>query len=54
MGYDWPMNWQEVPVLVKVDGNTAHFKSGNTKQDVDAIILRTGYKHYIPFMPNEI
>ena len=53
MGYDWPDNWQEVPALVKVDGNTAFFKDGTTK-DVDAILLCTGYKHHFPFMPKEL
>ncbi len=53
MGYKWPDNWQEVPALVKVEGNTAHFKDGTTK-DVDAIILCTGYKHHFPFLPEDL
>ncbi len=53
MGYKWPDNWQEVPALVKVDGNTAHFKDGTTK-DVHAIILCTGYKHHFPFLPDSL
>ncbi len=53
MGYDWPENWKEVPALVKVEGNTATFKDGTTK-DVDAIILCTGYIHHFPFMPDEL
>ncbi|MEM7211646.1 MAG: NAD(P)/FAD-dependent oxidoreductase [Pseudomonadota bacterium] len=53
MGYDWPDNWQEVPALVKVNGNTATFKDGTTK-DVDAVILCTGYKHYFPFMAKNL
>ena len=53
MGYDWPDNWEEVPALVKVDGNTAHFKDGTSK-DVDAIILCTGYKHNFPFLPSDL
>lgn len=53
MGYDWPDNWQEVPALVKVEGKTAHFKDGTTK-DVDAIILCTGYKHHFPFLPDDL
>ena len=53
MGYDWPDNWQEVPALVKVDGNTAHFKD-RTSKDVDAVLLCTGYKHHFPFMPKEL
>ena len=49
MGYDWPDNWQEVPLLEKVEHNTCTFKDG-TKKDVDAIILCTGYLHHFPFM----
>jgi trimethylamine monooxygenase len=53
MGYDWPDNWAEVPLLMKVVGNTAHFKDGTTR-DVDAIILCTGYKHHFPFMADNL
>jgi len=53
MGYDWPDNWQEVPALVKVEGNTATFKDGTTK-DVDAVILCTGYQHHFPFLPDDL
>lgn len=50
MGYDWPDNWQEVPKLDRVEGATAHFIDGTSK-DVDAIILCTGYKHHFPSYP---
>ena len=53
MGYDWPDNWAEVPLLMKVVGNTAHFKDGTTR-DVDAIILCTGYQHHFPFMAEDL
>ncbi|AXI47146.1 potassium transporter [Sulfitobacter sp. SK012] len=53
MGYDWPDNWAEVPLLTKVVGNTAHFKDG-TSRDVDAIILCTGYRHHFPFMADSL
>ena len=53
MGYDWPENWSEVPLLQKVEGNTAHFKDGTTK-DVDAVILCTGYLHHFPFMADDL
>ncbi|MEP6266766.1 MAG: NAD(P)/FAD-dependent oxidoreductase [Paracoccaceae bacterium] len=53
MGYDWPENWAEVPLLTKVVGNTAHFKDG-TSRDVDAIILCTGYQHHFPFMSDTL
>ena len=51
MGYDWPDNWKEVPLLAKVEGNTATFKDGSTRH-VDAIILCTGYQHHFPFLPD--
>ncbi|MFT6103763.1 MAG: trimethylamine monooxygenase [Paracoccaceae bacterium] len=53
MGYDWPDNWAEVPLLTKVVGKTAHFKDGTTK-DVDAIILCTGYQHHFPFIAEDL
>ena len=53
IGFDWPDNWAEVPALVKVEGKTAHFKDG-TSRDVDAIILCTGYKHHFPFLPDDL
>ena len=53
MGYKWPDNWQEVPLLTKVEGNTAHFKDETTK-DVDAILLCTGYIHHFPFMADDL
>lgn len=53
MGYAWPENWTEVPLLQKLTGKTAHFKDGTTK-DVDAVILCTGYKHHFPFMQDDL
>ncbi len=53
MGFDWPDNWKEVPALLKVEGKTAHFKDG-TSREVDAIILCTGYKHHFSFLPDDL
>ncbi len=53
MGFNWPDNWQEVPLLQKVEGDVAIFKDGTT-QRIDAIILCTGYKHHFPFMPDDL
>ncbi len=53
MGFKWPDNWQEVPLLTHVEGKTAHFKDGTTK-DVDAILLCTGYQHSFPFMEDAL
>ncbi|MCY3878467.1 MAG: NAD(P)/FAD-dependent oxidoreductase [Rhodobacteraceae bacterium] len=53
MGYDWPDNWTEVPLLERVEGKTAFFKDG-TSREVDAIILCTGYLHHFPFMADSL
>ena len=53
MGFDWPDNWQEVPLLTSVTGNTCTFKDGSTA-DVDCIILCTGYLHHFPFMAHDL
>lgn len=53
MGYKWPENWDEKPLLEKVDVDTAYFTDGTTKK-IDAIILCTGYLHHFPFMPESL
>ena len=53
MGFAWPDNWQEVPALVRVEGKTAYFKDGSSRE-VDAIILCTGYKHFFNFLPDDL
>ena len=53
MGYDWPEAFSEKPLLLRVEGNTAHFADGS-RQDVDAIILCTGYQHHFPFLPDAL
>jgi trimethylamine monooxygenase len=53
MGFHWPDNWDEKPLLERVENKTAHFADGSSKE-VDAIILCTGYLHHFPFLPNEL
>lgn len=53
MDFKWPGNWEEKPLLTKLEGSTAHFKDG-TSRDVDAIILCTGYMHHFPFMADDL
>ncbi|MFO8140706.1 MAG: NAD(P)/FAD-dependent oxidoreductase [Marinobacter sp.] len=53
MGFDWPDSFTEKPLLTKVVGKTAYFKDGSS-QEVDAIILCTGYQHHFPFLPDEL
>jgi trimethylamine monooxygenase len=53
MGFKWPDNWQEKPLLTKVVGKTCYFKDG-TSRDFDAIIMCTGYLHHFPFLAEEL
>ena len=53
MGYKWPANWEEKPLLSHVQGSTAYFIDGSSKH-IDAIILCTGYKHHFPFLPEDL
>ncbi|MBO6791600.1 MAG: NAD(P)/FAD-dependent oxidoreductase [Dinoroseobacter sp.] len=53
MGYDWPNNWAEVPLLTRMEGKTAYFKDGSSRE-VDAVILCTGYLHHFPFMADDL
>ena len=53
MGFTWPKNFEERPLLQKLEGKTATFKDGSTKE-VDAIILCTGYQHHFPFLPEDL
>ncbi len=53
MGYKWPDNWKEVPLLDRVERKTAHFSDG-TSTGIDAIILCTGYQHHFPFIEDKL
>lgn len=53
MGYKWPDNWKEVPLLEKVENRTCSFRDG-TSGTFDAIILCTGYQHHFPFLPDHL
>ena len=53
MGYDWPWNTVERPLVTHFDGNTAHFSDG-TQDEFDVVVLCTGYQHKYPFLPSEL
>ncbi|WP_296062829.1 NAD(P)/FAD-dependent oxidoreductase [uncultured Amphritea sp.] len=53
MGYKWPENWEEKPLLQRVDTDTAYFADG-TSRKIDAIILCTGYLHHFPFIDESL
>ena len=53
IGFDWPDNWEEVPLLSKVEKKIATFKDGSSKK-IDSIILCTGYLHHFPFLEDNL
>jgi trimethylamine monooxygenase len=53
MGFDWPQGFEERPLLTHVQGRTAFFKDGSSR-DVDAIVLCTGYLHHFPFLAEDL
>ncbi|MFC3609493.1 flavin-containing monooxygenase [Stutzerimonas tarimensis] len=53
MGYKWPSNWEEKPLLERVEGHMAYFVDGSRKH-IDAIILCTGYKHHFAFLGDDL
>lgn len=53
MGFPWPDGIEEVPLLARLEGRTAHFRDGSSR-DVDAIVLCTGYQHHFPFVASDL
>nr|VFK62398.1 MAG: trimethylamine monooxygenase [Candidatus Kentron sp. TUN] len=53
MGFHWPDNWEEVPLLARTDKDTCYFQDGSSKK-IDAIILCTGYLHHFSFLPDAL
>lgn len=53
MEFDWPDGMDEVPLLQRMEGKTAHFADGTTRE-IDAIVLCTGYLLHYPFMAEDI
>ena len=53
MGFRWPKGMKEVPLLTRFEGRRAHFADG-TSEEVDAVILCTGYLHKYRFLPNAL
>ena len=53
MGFPWPENVDEVPLLSKMDGNPAHFIDGTTRH-IDAVVLCTGYRHNFPYIEDAL
>jgi trimethylamine monooxygenase len=61
MGFHWPENFKTRPLLTKVQGSTAYFRADKerghpeeTSEEIDAVILCTGYRHHYPFLPDDL
>src|SRR5690606_4872713 len=53
LGFEWPEEIEEKPLLKYLEGNVAHFEDGSSKK-YDAIIMCTGYLFHFPFLPDEL
>ena len=53
MGFKWPKNIEERPLLTRIEGKTCHFRDGSTAE-VDAIIMCTGYLHSYKFLEDKL
>merc|ERR1712059_210862 len=53
MGFKWPKNAEERPLVQRFEGNMAHFKDGSLAE-VDVVMMCTGYQHSYPFLREEL
>jgi trimethylamine monooxygenase len=53
MGFKWPSKIEEKSLLTKIEGRTVYFLDGS-ERDFESIILCTGYKHYFPFLSDDL
>ena len=50
MGFKWPDRIKEVPILERIEGHKAFFKDGTIVDELDCVILCTGYRHNHSYM----
>jgi len=53
MGFNWPEQIHERPLVQKFEGKTAFFKDGTTAE-VDVVLMCTGYLHSYPYLREEL
>jgi len=53
MGFKWPQEVEERPLIQRFDGKVAHFKDGS-KAEVDVVMMCTGYLHKYDFLREEL
>ena len=49
LGFHWPEQVEERPLVQRFEGRTAHFKDGS-EADIDVVLMCTGYLHSYPFL----
>ena len=54
MGFKWPDNMKEIPLLQRIEGRTAYFKDDIRVDNIDCIILCTGYRHNHSYMAEKL
>ncbi|CAF1031277.1 unnamed protein product [Adineta steineri] len=54
IGYKWPSEIKDAAMITRIDGQTAHFNDGASVDNIDAIIICTGYRHSYPFMSRRL
>jgi trimethylamine monooxygenase len=54
MNFKWPDNIKEVPLLQRIQGRTAYFKDGSSVDNIDCIIMCTGYRHNHSYMAEHL
>jgi len=53
MGFKWPKEVEERPLVQRFEGRVAHFKDGSSAE-VDAVMMCTGYLHSYPYLREEL
>jgi len=53
MGFKWPKECGERPLVQRFDGKMAHFKDGSSAE-VDVVMMCTGYLHKYDFLREEL
>jgi len=53
MGFKWPKEVEERPLVQRFDGKVAHFKDGSSAE-VDVVMMCTGYLHKYDFLREEL
>ena len=53
LGFKWPKEIEELPLLTRIDGRIVYFSDGN-RREFDCIIFCTGYQHHFSFMADHL